>query len=262
MSRPHIEAIHYMDVQATKVASGPFAGVKWHLLSQDDEDDGAMTVIADLNAGFRTNPDSDRSYELFVLDGSVNVAGQKVAKGHYAYVPKDHKPRELQAKQDATIFLAFGNAGAGSGSVIVVDPDTIAWEIKISDGIPQASSGRVVNIVKFLRQDPANDDVTGLSVMFPEGNQDCAEWHEPSDEGFMLRGDMLALDPDRNPTEMVVGSYNWRPSNARHLPKYSYSGNLRLFRTQGGGGWDGGLVYEVEPRWTQMVADYRAKQTS
>jgi hypothetical protein len=72
---------------------------------------------------------------------------------------------------------------------------------------------------------------------------------------------MLALDPNGEPTEMVVGSYNWRPSDVRHLPKYSHTGNLRLFRTTGGAGWSGTLVYDPEPRWPQMLADYRAKQT-
>ena len=261
MPRPHIEAIHYTDVNEEQVASGPFAGAAWHVLSRDDQDAGEFTAVARLAGGFSAEPGPERGYELFVLEGEVTVAGEPVATGRYAYVPAGSERRQVESTGGATVFIGFLREGNGGGDFVVVDPDTIPWNISITEGVKEAPTGRVVNIAKFLREDPTNDDVTGMSVMFPESNQDCAEWHEAADEGFMLRGDMLALDPDGEPTEMVPGSYNWRPSNARHLPKYSHRGNLRLFRATGGGGWSGKLVYDPEPRWPQMLAEYKAKHS-
>lgn len=259
MPRPHIEAIHYTDVPAETVSEGPWAGASWHVVSRDDQDPGEFTAIATLPAGFSGEPESERGFEIFVLEGEITVGGEAVGTGRYAYAPHGHGGTPVAAESEATVYLAVLARNHGGGDFVVVDPETIPWNISITEGIEEAPSGRVINIAKFLREDPVSNDVTGMSVMYPDSNQDCAEWHEAADEGFMLRGDMLALDPQGEPTEMVVGSYNWRPSNARHLPKYSHTGNMRLFRATGGSGWSGTLVYDPEPRWPQMLAEYKAK---
>ena len=258
MARAHIEAIHYT-AAPLEDGTGKFEGALWHILSRDEDDQGAMTTVTRLPRGFQTSPAQDRSCELFVLNGEVRVDGKTVPLGHYAYIPNGHSAIVLESPEPSMLYLWFGDAGAGGGELGIVDPDTIPWGMSVDDEVPQSSEGRVVNITKRLRHDPVSGDLVGMSVMYSGHNQDCAESHQASDEGFMLRGDMLALDPRGNPTELVVGSYNWRPSDVRHLPKYSYHGNLRLFRTQRGG-WDDNMQYYSEPRWPEMVEQYKSKQ--
>jgi hypothetical protein len=257
MPRPHIEAIHYT-AAPLEDAGGAWEGAKWHVLSRDDADPGAITTVTELPKGFSAEPESDRSCEFFVLNGTVSVLGRTVGRGQYAYIPPSASDRRISAADGGTIYLWFGDRGAGGGEPLVVDPDTIPYGIHTDEDVPQSREGRIVNIVKMLRRDPDSGDTVGMSVMYPGFNQDCAEGHPASDEGFMLRGDMLALDPRGNPTELIVGSYNWRPAHVRHLPKYSYYGNLRLFRAQGAA-WDGKLDYYEEPRWPEIVARYKSK---
>ncbi|MBB4664276.1 cupin domain-containing protein [Conexibacter arvalis] len=259
MARAHVEDLHYTDVPLEQAAAGPFAGAPWRVLSRDEET-GAMTALVEAPAGYAVDQQLDAGCELLVLDGAVTIDGDEVAAGRYAYLPHGDSAR-LEATGATRLLAVIGAPGAGGGERSVVDPESMQWMVRVSEA--RTDSGftePILHVVKILRRDPVSGDVTGLSALPAGMGQVTAEWHDPADEGFMLRGDMLVLGPDGEPAEMVVGTYNWRPESARHLPKYTHTGNLRFFRATGGG-FDGTVTvtYVDEPRWPAMLAAYQAR---
>lgn len=252
----HFEDLHYTDVEEVN-ASGSLAGAGIRYLSRDEED-GAYTAYIKFPAGYSGGANLGNSHEFLVLKGSVRVHGQNVSEGSYAFIPRDGEDgRSIISEEGAEAILMVGSPHEGTGDPLVVDPNTIPWRSSVHDNIAESKHGRVINISKILRRDPVTPTATGLSAMFPGADQDCAEWHESADEGYMIRGDMLVVGPNGEAVEMVAGTYNWRPSNDRHLPKYSHNGNLRLFRVVGGNGWEDKLYYAEAPEWPGMRDAYR-----
>ncbi|MDO8210239.1 hypothetical protein [Conexibacter sp. CPCC 206217] len=259
MARAHVEDLHYRDVPLAEAADGPFAGAPWRVLSRDEET-GALTALAELPAGYAVDQRLDRGYELLVLDGGLTLDGEAVGAGRYAYVPTGESAR-VEAAGPTRALIVIGAPGAGGGERIVVDPESMQWMVRVTEARTDTGfTEPILHVVKILRRDPVSGDVSGFSALPAGMGQVTAEWHDPADEGFMLRGDMIVLGPDGEPAEMVVGTYNWRPENARHLPKYTHTGNLRFFRATGGG-FDGTVTvtYVDEPRWPQLLAAYQAR---
>lgn len=228
------------------------------VLSHDDRD-GAFTayVVVDREIAFYFPP--GRTLEFFVLTGSATVNGRPVPQGWFAYLPPQTTERAVTIRGGATIFLATGEKGVGSGEFEIVDPETKPWQVRTSD-CAHSSTGTSTNVVKYLRVDPENRDNFGIDVMWPGGGLDCTEWHDVADEVFRLRGDLLLLDPvSGKPVEAGPGSYAWRPLDSRHLPKYSHTGCVQLFRNRE---WPSGkatVTYVEAPGWDSALTAYKAR---
>lgn len=258
MSRDvHIEGLHWSGVEPS-AAPDELTGAVVRVLSADAEE-GGYTARVELPAGFEGTVPVGRSHEFFVLEGGMTVHGSPVPAHQYAFVSRDSESRAISAAEPAVAIMIVGHAHEGTGDDLVVDPARIPWRASVHDGIEQSELGRVINVSKILRRDPVTPTATGLSAMYPTSEQDCAEWHLSADEGYMISGDMLVIGPGGAPLELAPGDYNWRPSDGRHLPKYSASGNLRLFRVVGGNGWEDKLYYDREPGWPEHRERYIAK---
>lgn len=232
---------------------------KIRLLSIDQED-GAFSAHIRAEASDVTFwfPEG-RTLEVFVLSGSMLVNGSLVQEGHYIYLPPVSPKREVCIKTGSAVFFATGEVDVGSGEFAIIDPDTVPWEVRMSD-CEFSDNGKSINVVKHLRVDSENRNNFGIDVMWPGGGLDCTEWHDVADEVFRLRGDLLLLDPLTGlPVESGPGSYAWRPLDSRHLPKYSHTGCVQIFRNRE---WPTGKVttcYSVADKWPEYLQAYKAK---
>jgi len=258
MSREVIEGRALVDFPQVSNIADYLAGTQTRLLSRDDSD-GAFSayVVAPEEVSF-VFPEG-RTLELFVLEGSIIANGHTVPAGHLIYFPPEDGQRHLQLKAGATMFFATGELGLGSGEFEIVDPETKPWEVRTSPS-EYSSTGTSTNVVKYLRVDAENRNNFGIDVMWPGGGLDCSEWHTVADEIFRLRGDLLLLDPvSGRPVESGPGSYAWRPSLSRHLPKYSHNGCVQIFRNREWPEGKGEMVYAPAPDWPEYLAAYKAK---
>lgn len=247
-----------IDFQVDPAIADYLRGTTARVLSRDNED-GAFSayVVADKETAF--DFPAGRTLELFVLSGTISANGIEVAQNHFVYLPPESAQRAITLHTGATIFLATGEKGLGTGEFKIVDPETIPWEVRTSD-CAASSSGKSINVVKYLRVDAQNRDNFGIDVMWPGSGLDCTEWHDVADEVFRLRGDLLLLDPvSGQPVEAGPGSYAWRPLNSQHLPKYSHTGCVQLFRNRE---WPSGKAfvgYEPAADWASVLKAYKAK---
>ncbi len=256
MSRPLIESTHFSHFEETAFSTGTLAGTRSRILSRDDED-GAYTALVRAGAGTVLRPEQGRSLEVYLLSGLARLGDEVLHPGFYGYVTPTESHR-LTIDEDAAVFFATGELGTGSGPTVVVDPDTLPWNIRVRDGVEPSTTGTSTNIVKFLRVDEKDGSGATVGAMWPGSGLDCAERHITVDEGLTLRGDMLLLGPDGAPVEVRPGCYMWRPGNARHLPKYSHHGSFGFSRTREAG-WNVVVEFEAEPRWPAMLESYKAK---
>lgn len=260
MPREVIEGRALAEFPVAEAVADYLDGAEARLLSRD-EADGAFSahVLAHADVGFEY-PEG-RTLELFVLTGSATANGQPVPRGFFVYLPPSGGGRSIRLHAGSTVFLATGERGIGSGAFEIVDPETKPWQVRTSSN-EHASTGTTTNVVKYLRVDAENRNNFGIDVMWPGSGQDSAEWHTVADELFRLRGDLLLADPvTGEPLVSGPGSYCWRPAMSRHLPKYSHTGCVQIFRNRDwpADGGKGEMVYAPAPDWDRHLAAYKAK---
>jgi len=83
---------------------------------------------------------------------------------------------------------------------------------------------------KILYQDPVSQDTTWLLGTLPLRWGERAEVHPTIEEMYLISGETHG-----NRGVMRPGAYFWRPPEIPHGPYGTLTGNLYLFRTQGGG---------------------------
>lgn len=257
MAREIIEGRALAEFPLVPAAADYLAGAQVRILSEDDQD-GAFTAYVVVEQQISFHYPQGRTLEFFVLTGSATVNGHTVPQGWFVYLPPGSPERSILIHGGSTIFLATGEKGVGSGDFEIVDPETKPWQVRTSD-CAHSSTGTSTNVVKYLRVDPENRDNFGIDVMWPGSGLDCTEWHDVADEVFRLRGDLLLLDPlSGKPVEAGPGSYAWRPLDSRHLPKYSHTGCVQLFRNRE---WPSGkatVTYVEAPGWGDVLKAYKA----
>ena len=137
MGREHIEFIEAGDVPASDATSGMLAGTRRRLLSEDDEN-GALTAIHNFPAGWSGDlaEEASRPIELFVLTGAINVAGNAVGEGCYAFLPAAGDQRSLSAESEAQVLVMLDpeRANASGGPAKIVDPSGERWISADLDG--------------------------------------------------------------------------------------------------------------------------------
>ena len=124
--------------------------------------------------------------ELFGLSGSVELVGQRLGPGCYAYVPSGARDAALQASEDADVERdGAGRAPARAGGLDrarrpAFDP------VAHADENPNRALGAVI---KRCREDLVTKDWTWLSAVVSGrvGMSRRAEVHPAIREAFMLR---------------------------------------------------------------------------
>lgn len=238
MARAHDERQHLLDVPDEALDDGATRRV----LSRD-EDDGSYTAVLSLLGGYRSDPAPGMTFELFVLDGEVEVAGHVVPAGDFIRVGARAGDRVLTAEQPAQVVLM--PEPGDEADVSRVDVSSVTWESPA--GFPAGV------LIKVLHRNEATGDATWLQSMAPGSGQPRIEIHEPVDECLLLQGDVLI----GGPVEMTPGAYFWRAPSIPHGPIFSRDGALCLFRARGGGGLSTPVTYMDAPGWDDVLAEYR-----
>lgn len=249
MARPHIEFVQSRDVPYSDVGEGPFAGTRRRLLSEDDVS-GASTSIFAFPPGLSIElADWERPIEIFGLGGTLQLDGQELRPGCYAYLPPTQSARRLAAEEYGHALVMIEPAGTSftDDCVELIDTTQGRWQPPGLDAdVPPGI------MIKLLRVDPVNSDWTWVASTVPGWEEQRAEIHPTVEECLMLRGDILLGDRGT----MTAGCYFWRPPMVHHGPMFTRNGGLFFFRTKGGG-MD--VTWEQVPGWQQLVADYVAQ---
>lgn len=258
MAREAREALQIDTITPTR-----YDNIQVHPLSHDDEDALEFSMIAIPDAAGELHLPAGRAADVFVIEGEVTLdSGDSVREGQYAFLAaRSETQRRISHPAGARYFVgteASGDDTNEQSEDMIVDPATVAWDVRVQENAEHTLGGRSVGLVKFLRVDAKSRTTVGLGASWPESGLDCAEYHEQVDEVLNLRGDLLVRDLDGSPAVMDGLSYCWRPKNSIHLPKFSFGGSLTFFRNMKVL-WSehGACTYVPVPEWSHVVADYR-----
>ena len=231
VSRPHTEFIHSQaQTQSPWARPGLAPGLKQRTLSRDPVKGGA-SLLLDYPAGYQSD-DSALSVaeELFVLEGSLQLAGTRFEQHDYGFVPPG-APRSTLSSADGATVLCFFDALPQPGPA---DPDAqvqhlataeMPWEPGIADpNLKFMGLGR-----KVLRDDPERQERVLLLTMAPQaypaatGAPQIA--HPCVEEMYLFSGDVIS-----EYGVMQAGAYFWRPAMIFHGPHGSRNGAFMLIR--------------------------------
>ena len=229
MPRPHTEFI-----QAQLLPWQPWsrpggeATLERRLLSEDT-DSGSSSALLRYPRGF-TDPDQgpwSRAEELFVLDGSVTIAGTRFNAHDYGFVPPAAGRREVASDSGAVIltFISPESLEPTPDQVVKVASGAMAWAPGISDpNLSFMGLGR-----KVLRDDPRRQERTLLITMapqaYPAGLRAPQISHPCVEECYLIAGDVITEYGVMGP-----GAYFWRPPEVPHGPHGSRYGAFMVIR--------------------------------
>jgi hypothetical protein len=214
-------------------------------------------LIINAETGLRSGDLKGRVWDIFVLAGEIATAAGVVRAGQYAYIPGGKDSGRFEVRHNTELFVGYSAPEERDGPILICDPDKMPWETRLRDNVPLSKTGTSTNYVKFFRFDLARQETVGLGGSLPHSGLDLTEWHDAIDEVIMLQGEMLVVGNNGEPLVQGAGNYLWRPSRARHLPKYSLIGSLSFFRTFAGGWGGNDIGFERNPRWESFVEAYK-----
>ena len=238
MSRPHVEFVQAQSLPwrpATFAHLG--ADVEVKVLSRDAET-GATTAILRIPTGWRQAGAFALSAdeEFFVLDGALELDGQRYGLHCYGYLPAGYERGAASSATGADILTFFSAEPSLCVRVRSASADVIpfldAFEMPWHTDKMDPAYGESGLCWKILRRDETARDVTMLVASRPHFHppdwRGPQERHDCVEEMFLLSGDYIG---DRG--LMEAGAYFWRPPGLDHGPYGSRGGNLGLFRTLG-----------------------------
>ncbi len=247
MTRPHIE---FIQAAALPWRRGLYGGarpdVRTKILSIDKES-GESSVIVKYPPGWKRLKKEHLlvDEEIFVLEGSIRIAGIDYGRHCYAYLPAGYE-RPRQSSKNGAVVLTFysgtprtkpGKAERGVYKKELLVECLATWDMPWS-GIMPDGSGLDPELpnrggLKILRVDPDNEDCTFLYGTMPHGHPDGwagkLETHPVVEEMYLLAGENSG-----NKGIMRPGAYFWRPPGIPHGPYGTVTGTLTFHRTKGG----------------------------
>ena len=231
------------------------------LLSLDPQS-GAATAVLRYPAGWRRpEPEYlDALEEFYVLDGEIELNGQRYGHDCYACLPAGLM-RETAASQPGAVVLTMWNraplayvgraapAGMFDPALHVPHHDAHA---KGLDGWEQNTHTRYLpgTGVQTLRVDPYTKEITILYSALPFRFMEKRWTHEHVQEMYLLAGEYSINDVG----VMRPGAYAWWEPQKLHGPYGSLTGFMMLVRSCGGP-----LVNVIppEPVTVDFAAPYR-----
>jgi hypothetical protein len=233
MGRPFIE---FIQAQALPWQSGGLSarpGVEVRELSAD-ADTGAWSLLLRYPPGWRAEDSTalDVDEELIVLAGDLTIGAVHHTRFGYAHLPAGYRRDGMASAGGAVVLTFFSGGLAPAAEGRECDPARLVERVSAFDGewggnfhpkFPPGA-GR-----KFLRQDPETGEQTWILGTMPLRSGRRPERHPVVEEMYLLSGELVG-----HVGVMRAGAYFWRPPEEWHGPFGSPTGNLMIFRTQGG----------------------------
>jgi hypothetical protein len=170
--------------------------------------------------------------EFIVLSGSLRVGDRSFGHLSYAHWPGGYAHPPLASDSGAIVLTFFSAAPQPASGSLRYEPARLVEHLD-SFMVPYTGNfhpqfppgaGR-----KILYQDPVSQDTTWLLGTLPLRWGERAEVHPTIEEMYLISGETHG-----NRGVMRPGAYFWRPPEIPHGPYGTLTGNLYLFRTQGG----------------------------
>lgn len=240
MPRPHIEIIQAADVAPTPVPASAWPeGATAAVLSRDDAT-GAFSGLLRLPPGWRREAchHPATAIDLYVVSGTLHIGDQRCAAGWFGTWPGGtSQPAWIVGDAGAELFLgaraaapdvARGPGPRGEDGITLLDTERLEWELAPEGPPDEQISGLPVGIVtKTLRWVEETGELMALCATVPRWAYPRLEFHECSEEAYMVRGDIWMGTSGT----MHAGSYFWRPPYVTHGPFWSQDGCLFLVYT-------------------------------
>ncbi|MBL8590826.1 MAG: cupin domain-containing protein [Methylobacteriaceae bacterium] len=234
--REHIDFIQAQMLPWDEGAGFGLSGTRVKLLSRDDAT-GAISLILRLPAGWsRAAGALARDEEIYVLDGALDLAGRRLRRHTYSFLPGGHIDNALASEAGATLLYfrsepapteLLTREAVAARLVPPVDLAEGSWDGDFDRfGLGSMKDGARMRV---LRQDPFSGETTYITATIAFRRGVRAERHPISQEFFLLSGELAG---DRG--TMQAGAYCIRPPMAKHAPYGSPTGALILFRGFGG----------------------------
>lgn len=240
LNRPHIEFVQAQMLPWRRIPPGaarPDAEYKY--LSRDP-DTGACTCLIRYPMGWARLGDEalDAAEEFYVLDGELELNGERFASDHYGHVPRGAPRRSMSTLRGAVVltffdaeprFAAQAQQTGLTGTTTRADVLHMPWDMRLNDQkLAHLGISR-----KDLRADPVTGERSFLSMMLPHseppGSQGPRESHPVVEECFVISGSLVGPHG-----EMHAGAYFWRPPGIPHGPFGTRWGCVALIRFVGG----------------------------
>lgn len=231
--RGWIELAHAPQIEwAPLPAEGWPVGVQAKVLSRDP-DDGALTALVRLPAGYRRPAGHTASMvEVLVLSGALRLGDGVHGLGWYGCLPAGATSSAWTAESD-TLLLYCARTGSpdfapepgrpAGADAISIDTETVQWSASTRAGIAAGLAH------KLLRYDPATGEGAFLGAAIPSWRSPYLEFHHTIEEIYCVSGDVSLGNSGR----MDAGSYLWRPPFITHGPFWSDSGAVIFVWTDG-----------------------------
>ena len=237
MARPHIEPFCDRDVHWKKMSlSGFGSGFSYKMLSFDNET-GACSMSAQLDAGYQRTPGFSRSeYELLVVEGRIKFGDKVYGKGHYFYVPAGYAMEALSSEGGAQLLLMYNTGEPShveSTEHHALTQTHLYHDVSSYDDIPWSGGGvtrptvATGCLVKLLNFNPQNHAITFLYCMTPNFSQDNISYHDCAEESYHIWGTSWMMQFGDLPT----GGYFWRPPWINHGAFRCERGTIAFGRT-------------------------------
>jgi hypothetical protein len=247
MTRPHTCFVQAQEMPWMSGAPGnPDIAVHSKVLSQDDIT-GAFTAILKVDRGFsRPGPVHFRcDVEIFVLQGELEVNGERYTKDTYAYWPSGYV-RDSTTSEHGCVLLALfdgfhqpilGAPPAGHYREDKLIRKLDAYEMEWQTGEKGSVTGKPLSptiFTKKLRVDPETQEQTFLYAALPHHAPPRIMkgkfGHPMIEEVFVLSGEYTFGDVGK----MGPGGYAWWRENEMHGPAGSEIGYNLFIRIYGG----------------------------
>lgn len=236
--RPHIEPLVDSDVQWKDLKlPGWRSGIRYRTLSID-VCNGSCTQTIEMKAGFKQPAGySNSEWEIFILDGELEVGKETLQKNHYMFIPAGYKLGDISAPKGCRAIWFFNDhypdweKASGHRDRKVKKDDFVStnteFDIRWQAGSSISPATEPGVFLKFLRLDPVTGGFTGLYYMMAGFWQNNVSYHDCMEESYHIWGESWMMQFGYLPT----GGYFYRPPYIGHGPFQCEYGTLAIFRT-------------------------------